>query len=46
MYLPVVEQEVSLLGTLKFAETDNYYMNLGSHKGMYRTYLFIGIWYE
>jgi len=29
----VVEQEVSLLGTLKFAETDNYYMNLGSHKG-------------
>ena len=39
----VVEQEVSLLGTLKFAETDNYYMNLGSHKGMYSTYLYIGI---
>ena len=29
----VVEQEVSIVGTLKFAETDNYYMNLGSHKG-------------
>ena len=29
----VVEQDVSMLGTLKFAETDNYYMNLGSYKG-------------
>eukprot|EP00088_Acartia_fossae_P042856 TRINITY_DN4510_c0_g1_i13.p1 TRINITY_DN4510_c0_g1~~TRINITY_DN4510_c0_g1_i13.p1 ORF type:complete len:434 (+),score=129.81 TRINITY_DN4510_c0_g1_i13:47-1348(+) len=29
----VIEKEVSLLGNLKWSDTDNFYMNLGCHKG-------------
>ena len=31
----VVEQDVTMLGHLKWSDTDNFYMNLGCHKGMY-----------
>ena len=30
----VVEQNVTMLGHLKWSDTDNFYMNLGCHKGM------------
>jgi hypothetical protein len=30
----VVEQEVSMLANLKWSDTDNFYMNLGCHKGI------------
>merc|ERR1712186_241244 len=29
----VVEQDVSLVANLKWSDTDNFYMNLGCHKG-------------
>ena len=29
----VVEQEVSMVANLKWSDTDNFYMNLGCHKG-------------
>ena len=31
----VVEQDVSLVANLKWSDTDNFYMNLGCHKGMF-----------
>ena len=30
----VVEQDVSLVANLKWSDTDNFYMNLGCHKGI------------
>merc|ERR1712010_439939 len=30
----VVEQDVSLVANLKWSDTDNFYMNLGCHKGV------------
>lgn len=35
----VVEQDVSLVANLKWSDTDNFYMNLGCHKGMKRQIL-------
>ena len=29
----VVEKEVDMVKTLKYLDTDNYYMNIGCHKG-------------
>ena len=29
----VIEQDVSMLANLKWSDTDNFYMNLGCHKG-------------
>ncbi len=29
----IMEQDVSLLANLKWSDTDNFYMNLGCHKG-------------
>ena len=29
----VIEHEVSMLANLKWSDTDNFYMNLGCHKG-------------
>lgn len=31
----VIEQEVSLVANLKWSDTDNFYMNLGCHKGKF-----------
>ena len=30
---PVIEKDVELLASLKWSDTDNFYMNLGCHKG-------------
>ena len=29
----MIEKDVELLGSLKWSDTDNFYMNLGCHKG-------------
>lgn len=35
----VIEKDVTLLANLKWSDTDNFYMNLGCHKGNYRSQL-------
>ena len=30
----VIEKDVELLASLKWSDTDNFYMNLGCHKGI------------
>jgi hypothetical protein len=40
----VVEQDVSLVANLKWSDTDNFYMNLGCHKGLFVWLFFIWFW--
>ena len=40
---PVIEKDVELLASLKWSDTDNFYMNLGCHKGKSSLLLIIGI---
>ena len=30
----IIEKEVTMLANLKWSDTDNFYMNLGCHKGV------------
>ncbi len=36
----VIEQDIILLANLKWSDTDNFYMNLGCHKGKGRKFCF------
>jgi hypothetical protein len=38
-FLKVVELDVTMLANLKWSDTDNFYMNLGCHKGTFYSIL-------
>lgn len=40
----VVEQDVTMVANLKWSDTDNFYMNLGCHKGIFCIILTIILW--